>query len=204
MSIVNYNGGSVLAMAGKDCVGIACDKQFTIQYTTVDTNYTKIYEMGPKIFVGIPGLATDAITLSQRLKFRQNMFELRENRKMNPNILASLISNMLYEKRFGPYFVEPIIAALDKTNKPILYSYDSIGSYYQHNEFVSAGSATVQILGACESLWEPNLEPDDLFETLSQCILTGCERDAKSGHGAYVYIIEKDKVTISDLKTRMD
>ena len=112
MSISHYNGGSVVAMVGKDCVGIACDKRMGARYCTIDTNFNKIYEMGPQLFVGIPGLATDAITLSQLLKFRMNMFELRENRPITPEIFSSIVSNILYEKRFGPYFVEPIVAGL--------------------------------------------------------------------------------------------
>lgn len=112
MSIMQYNGGTVIGMVGKDCVGIACDKRIGAQYCTIDTNSNKIYEMGPRLYVGMAGLATDRITVSQRLNFRKNMFELRENRKLSPKIFASMVSNMLYEKRFGPYFVEPIVAGL--------------------------------------------------------------------------------------------
>ena len=112
MSIMHYNGGTVIAMSGKNCVGIACDKRVGAQHCTIDMNFNKIYELGPGLYVGMAGLATDSITVSQRLKFRKNMFELRENRKPTPQIVASMISNMLYEKRFGPYFVEPILAGL--------------------------------------------------------------------------------------------
>jgi 20S proteasome alpha/beta subunit len=31
-----------------------------------------------------------------------------------------------------------------------------------------------------ESLWEPNLEPEDLFETISQTLLNAADRDAYS------------------------
>lgn len=42
-----------------------------------------------------------------------------------------------------------------------------------------------------ESLWEPNLAPEDLFETISQTLLNAVDRDAYSGWGAVVWIIEK-------------
>lgn len=47
-------------------------------------------------------------------------------------------------------------------------------------------------------------EPEDLFETISQALLNAVDRDALSGWGAYVYIIEKDKVTKRKLKGRQD
>ncbi|KAJ8939312.1 hypothetical protein NQ314_011170 [Rhamnusium bicolor] len=66
------------------------------------------------------------------------------------------------------------------------------------------GTASAQLYGMCEALWEPNLGPEDLFETTSQALINAFDRDAISGWGATVYIIEKDKVTIKNLKTRMD
>jgi len=46
--------------------------------------------------------------------------------------------------------------------------------------------------------------PDELFETISQALLSAVDRDALSGWGAHVYIIEKDKVTKRLLKGRQD
>jgi len=42
-----------------------------------------------------------------------------------------------------------------------------------------------------ESLWEPDLPAEDLFETISQTLLNAVDRDAYSGWGAVVWIIEK-------------
>lgn len=57
-------------MKGKDCVAIATDKRYGIQAQTVSTNFPKVYQMGPTLYVGLPGLATDTQTVFQRLKFR--------------------------------------------------------------------------------------------------------------------------------------
>ena len=51
------------------------------------------------------------------------------------------------------------------------------------------GSCSTQLYGMCESLWEPNLEPDDLFETISQALINAFDRDAISGWGAVVHIM---------------
>lgn len=60
---MSYNGGSVVAMTGKNCVAIACDKRFGIQYSTVGMDFQKIFEMGPNLYLGLAGLATDVQTV---------------------------------------------------------------------------------------------------------------------------------------------
>ena len=49
-----------------------------------------------------------------------------------------------------------------------------------------------------ESLWEPELGPEDLFETISQTLLNAVDRDAYSGWGAVVWLIEKVRPTLED------
>lgn len=205
MSIMEYNGGCVLAMRGKDCVAIASDLRFGVQGMTIATNYEKVFEIGPQLYVGLPGLATDTETVLQRLKLRVNLYELKEGRKMQPAVLTAMIANMLYERRFGPYFVEPIIAGWDtKKQQPFLANMDLIGCITVTDEFALAGTCGEQMYGMSEALWQPDLEPEELFESISQAMMNAFDRDAVSGMGAIVHIIEKDKVTTRRIKTRMD
>lgn len=44
-SILQYNGGAVIAMAGKNCVGICSDTRLGIQAQTVATNFQKVSGM---------------------------------------------------------------------------------------------------------------------------------------------------------------
>lgn len=205
MSIMAYNGAAIIAMRGKNCVAIAADKRFGVQAQTVGMNFEKVFEMGPNLFIGLAGLATDVQTVYQRLKFRLNLYELRENRSIKPKTFMSMVSNLLYERRFGPYFIEPVIAGLDpKTGEPFICSLDLIGCPMITEDFVVSGTCTEQMYGMAESLWEPDMEPDALFECISQALLNAVDRDAVSGWGGVVHVIEKDKITTRSLKGRMD
>jgi len=204
MSIMDYNGGVVIAMTGKNCVAIATDKRLGVRAQTLGMNFQKVFQMGPKLFIGLPGLATDTATVAQKLKFQLNMYELREGRKMSPKTFCSVVSNLLYERRFGPFFVGPVIAGLDSSNKPYICDMDLIGNPNHTLDFVVNGTCAEQAQGMCETLWEPDLEPDDLFEKISQALVNGFDRDAISGWGGIVHIIEPTKITTKELKTRMD
>ena len=141
MSILEYNGAAIIAMAGKDCVAIAADTRLGVQAQTVACDFRKVFKMNDRLFVGLGGLATDVQTVDQLLKFRQNLYELREERQMSPKVFSNVLSNILYEKRFGPYFIEPIVAGLDENNKPFLSGMDLIGAPVYTDDFVVTGTA---------------------------------------------------------------
>merc|ERR1712173_13123 len=88
------------------------------------------------------------------------------------------------------------------TFKPYICNMDSIGCITEPVDYVAGGKCKVQLLGMCETLWEPKMKPDQLFECISQAVMNAMDRDAISGSGAVVHIIEKDKVTTRTLKTR--
>jgi 20S proteasome subunit beta 3 len=139
---MTYNGAAIIAMAGKDCVGIAADRRLGVQLTTIATDFPKIFQMQPKLFVGLAGLGTDVQTLKNLLEFRMNLYKLKEEREMSPKVLSHMLGKILYSKRFGPYFVEPIVAGLDENNKPFLSTMDLIGATSEEKDFVVSGTCT--------------------------------------------------------------
>jgi 20S proteasome subunit beta 3 len=84
------------------------------------------------------------------------------------------------------------------------------------SSFIVAGTATEQLYGMLEALYEPNLGPDELFETMSQAFLNAVDRDAISGWGVVTYVMyslyslsiltlsTKDQIIKRYLKGRMD
>ncbi|KAF3140579.1 proteasome core particle subunit beta 3 [Orbilia oligospora] len=198
------DGGACLAMAGKDCVAIACDLRLGQQALTLSNNFPKIFNYGD-VFLGLTGLATDVQTMHSLFRYKVNLYRLREEREIEPETMANLVSSSLYERRFGPYFVSPVVAGINqRTGKPFICGFDSIGCIDFAKDFIVSGTASDQLFGVAEGLWEPDLEPEDLFETVSQTLLNSLDRDALAGWGAHVYIITKDKVTKRLLRTRQD
>eukprot|EP01126_Amoeba_proteus_P045499 TRINITY_DN5099_c0_g1_i1.p1 TRINITY_DN5099_c0_g1~~TRINITY_DN5099_c0_g1_i1.p1 ORF type:complete len:205 (+),score=34.36 TRINITY_DN5099_c0_g1_i1:95-709(+) len=204
MSILEHNGSSVIAMTGKNCVAIASDLRFGISAQTLAFDFTKVFQLTPRTFVGLPGLLTDCQTMHERLKYRVNMYRLREEREMTPKVLTKMVSSLLYQRRFGPYFVEPIIAGLDENDEPYITGMDLIGALSTAQDFTMAGTAAETMVGMAETLWRPDLTPEDLFEVISQTLMSSCDRDAISGWGAVVHVITPEKVITRHLKTRQD
>lgn len=60
---MKLNGGTIVAMAGQNCVAIASDKRLGMQFSTISQNFQKVFKMQDNILMGISGFATDVITL---------------------------------------------------------------------------------------------------------------------------------------------
>jgi len=205
MSITEYNGGACLAMTGKNCVAIASDMRFGVQQQTFSTNCSKVYRVSDKCFLGLAGLATDVRTLQEKLAFRVKLYNLREEREISPRVFGNMVSSTLYEKRFGPFFAEPVVAGLEgPENKPYITAMDLIGAPVFTDDFVMTGTCTPAMYGMCETLYRSDMNPDELFETISQCLLASLDRDAISGWGAVVHILTPESVVTKKLDGRQD
>jgi 20S proteasome subunit beta 3 len=77
---MDHNGGSVIAMVGKECVAIASDLRLGNQALGISSNFQRVRSFQPcyyrrmlinfqifpvtdRIYLGLPGLATDVTTL---------------------------------------------------------------------------------------------------------------------------------------------
>ncbi|KAM7261010.1 hypothetical protein ACFE04_026485 [Oxalis oulophora] len=87
--------------------------------------------------------------------------------------------------RFGPYFCQPVIVGLSDDDKPFICTTDSIGAKELAKDFVVAGTALESLYGACEAMFKEDMEPEELFETVSQALLSSVDRDCLSGWGGH-------------------
>jgi 20S proteasome alpha/beta subunit len=136
---------------------LCSDLRLGIQAQTVAKDFEKVFEVSDKVFVGLAGLASDVISLNQLLTFKTNMYRFREHREMKPETFSALLSTMLYEKRFGPWFCEPIVAGLTEDDKPFLSGMDLIGAPVFTDDFVVSGTCTANLHGMCESMYRPDM-----------------------------------------------
>lgn len=59
----SHNGGALVAMGGRNCVGMAADRRLGVQFQTLSCQFQKVFKMQNNILLGLTGLATDIQTL---------------------------------------------------------------------------------------------------------------------------------------------
>ncbi|CAM9420505.1 unnamed protein product [Pylaiella littoralis] len=202
---LELNGGSCLAMAGKDCVALAVDRRFGLEGQLVSTEAKRVLKINGQLLCGFTGLWTDALTVMQDLSSEVALKSLEEgDRPISPAALAGLLSTLLYSRRGSPFFVEPIVAGLDSRGKPYICGQDILGAPVEVDDFVVAGTSAQSLYGTCEAFFRVGMEREELFRAASRCLLSALERDCLSGYGAVVHLITEDGIESRELTTRMD
>jgi 20S proteasome subunit beta 3 len=207
----SLNGGSCLAMAGKDSVVIAIDPRFGVgpQMVTVTPRPVLLLQHNSNALVALTGMEGDIQTLRQELQLQVQSFQRRglfvssnsPLRPLSPRAISSLLRHILYQRRSSPFYVEPVIAGWETRTKddkekpkisPYLCVQDVIGAMSRSDSFVCAGVASSNLYGTAEALWRPNLEDDELVEICGKAFLSALERDCLSGYGATLYLLKQD------------
>ena len=120
-------------MCGDECVAIASDNRLGInQQQTTAVDFPKIFEIHPKLFIGMSGLATDMHTLRATFEFKHKLYELRENRAMEPKTFASVTE---YLDVFEPLVLEECAAQIarggdEEETRPAGHDASTIGAVF--------------------------------------------------------------------------
>jgi hypothetical protein len=61
---------------------------------------------------------TNAPCSHDQFRLRVNMYTIKKEREITPVTFTHLVSSTLYKLRFGPYFIEPVVAGLEPIPMP--------------------------------------------------------------------------------------
>eukprot|EP00002_Diphylleia_rotans_P029339 TRINITY_DN596_c0_g4_i3.p1 TRINITY_DN596_c0_g4~~TRINITY_DN596_c0_g4_i3.p1 ORF type:complete len:194 (-),score=35.83 TRINITY_DN596_c0_g4_i3:757-1338(-) len=122
------NGGTCLAVSGKDYCIVAGDSRLSKGYSILSRNVPKLFQLTDKVVLATSGMLADAITLRKVLQHRIEMYKHQHGKAPNVYALNRLLSNLLYYKRFFPYYTFNLLAGVDEEGKGVVFNYDAIGS----------------------------------------------------------------------------
>lgn len=133
---LTMNGGSVLAMAGQNCVVLAVDKRFGSGRSLINVRHRPIIQIPPSSIVAFTGMEGDVQSLHIELNaqiidkyYRGLGFGERRTKTSGGKEGTSIVSNdltstvsvtavamitshILYRRKRAPYYVEPVIVGL--------------------------------------------------------------------------------------------
>jgi len=213
----DYNGGTVLAIAGPDYAIVAGDTRMSTGFNIKSRNVSKIFEVAPGTMLATGGFRGDITTLQKLLRAKVTQYAHRHRESMKPHSVAQMLANTLYGRRFFPYYTWNVLAGLDEHGVGVVYSYDPVGNYER---------VRVSVTGSGESLIQPLLDnqlerqhqalapkPPVLSTdlTLEQCkslvkdaFVSAGERDIRTGDAVEICVITKEGTTMETMALNID
>jgi len=225
------NGGSTLAISGKDFTIVAGDTRSTSGYN-INTRYApKVFKIGgtnssqddATLILSVVGFAADGEALKERLDTIIKMYRYQHGKPMSVKACAQRLSTILYGKRFFPYYVTAILGGLDENGQGAVYSYDPVGSY-EREQCRAAGAAASLIMpfldnqvnfrnqyipgsGEGHALVEREKLPlpmNEVVDLVKDAFDSAVERHIEVGDGLQMLIITKNGIEEKYLPLKKD
>ena len=185
-------GTTTCALTCKDGVVLAADTRASAGFFIADRHVMKIQKVDRHVGMTIAGGVADAQNLVDIMRYNSNIYRLTNKEPIPIKSAARLCSNVLFNQRYYPFFVQIILAGVDKTKEEgQIYNIDLFGSMTSE-KFISTGSGSPVAYGYLETEFKENLTVNDAYKIAIQAIAAAIRRNAGTGDGINVVIIDKD------------
>jgi proteasome beta subunit len=104
---------------------------------------------------------------------------------------ARLCSNVLFNQRYFPYYVQIIMAGWTRKEAGQIYNIDLFGSMTTE-KFISTGSGSPVAYGYLESEYKDDMTVNDAYKVAMQAIAAAIRRNAGTGDNINVVIIDEN------------
>src|SRR5690349_12500702 len=120
-------GTTTCALTCKDGVVLAADTRASAGFFIADRHVMKIQKVDNHLGMTIAGGVADAQNLVDIMRYNANIYRISNKKPLPVGSAARLCSNVLFNQRYYPYFVQIIVAGYDKEGGQI-YNIDLFGS----------------------------------------------------------------------------
>jgi proteasome beta subunit len=193
-------GTTTCGLACKNGVVLTGDTRASAGFFIADRHAMKIHRVDRHLGMTIAGGVADAQNLVDIMRYNANIFRLTNKEPIPVKSAARLCSNVLFNQRYFPYYVQIILAGVDNNNSNIenktrgagqIYNIDLFGSITTE-KFISTGSGSPVAYGYLESEFKEDLSVNDAYRIAIHVIAAAIRRNAGTGDNINAVVIDKD------------
>ncbi|MCC7570135.1 archaeal proteasome endopeptidase complex subunit beta [Candidatus Micrarchaeota archaeon] len=182
-------GTTTLGLVCQEGVVLASDKRATMGYLISSKTALKVARLDDHIGMTIAGGVGDAQKLIRWMTGELEIHRMQENKPMKISAAATLLSNVLSNYKFYPFFVQLVLGGYD--SKPRLFNLDMAGGITE-DKYTATGSGSTFVYGILESEFDENMSMKDCLHLAAKCIVAASKRDIASGNGITIATITKN------------
>ncbi len=198
-------GTTTVGIVTKEGVVLATEHRASMETFIAHKVAQKLYKLDENIGMTTAGLVGDLQVLVRYMRAEINLYRLRRNMLMPVGAAATLLSNILNESKFMPYYVGLIIGGYDNRGYHV-FSIDAAGGAIE-DKYASVGSGSLFVYGVLEDRWHDDVSLEEGIELAIRGVNSAMRRDAASGDGISVATITKEKgfveLTKDEVEKRM-
>jgi proteasome beta subunit len=184
-------GTTTCALTCNDGVVLAADTRASAGLFIADRHVMKIQKVDRHLGMTMAGGVADAQNVVDIMRYNANIYRLSNKELMPVKSAARLCSNVLFNQRYFPYYVQILVAGYDDKEGGQIYNIDLFGSMTSE-KFISTGSGSPVAYGYLESGFKEGLGVNDAYKVAIRAIAAAIRRNAGTGDGINVVIIDKD------------
>jgi proteasome beta subunit len=185
-------GTTTCAITCNDGVVLAADTRASAGLFIADRHVMKIQKVDDHLGMTIAGGVADAQNLVDTMRYNSNIYRLSRREPIPVGSAARLCSNILFNQRYFPYYVQIIMAGFDHREKEgKIYNIDLFGSITTE-KFISTGSGSPVAYGYLESEYKDGTSVNDAYKIAIQSIAAAIRRNAGTGDSINAVIIDKN------------
>jgi proteasome beta subunit len=184
-------GTTTCALTCTDGVVLAADTRASAGFFIADRHVMKIQKVDRHLGMTIAGGVADAQNLVDVMRYNANIYRISNREIMPVNSAARLCSNVLFNQRYFPYYVQIILAGYDNKSGGQIYNIDLFGSMTSE-KYISTGSGSPVAYGYLESEYKEGSSVNEAYKVAIQAVAAAIRRNAGTGDNINAVIIDKD------------
>jgi proteasome beta subunit len=184
-------GTTTCALTCNDGVVLAADTRASAGFFIADRHVMKIQKVDRHLGMTIAGGVADAQNLVDIMRYNSNIYRITNKEIIPIKSAARLCSNVLFNQRYFPYYVQIIVAGYDNKEGGQIYNIDLFGSMTSE-KFISTGSGSPVAYGYLESEFKEGSSVNEAYKVAIQAIAAAIRRNAGTGDSINAVVIDKD------------
>jgi len=201
---VTKTGTTILGMVCKDGVVIATEHRATMGTLIAHKATKKLYQIDDHLAMATAGLVGDLQVLSRYLSAEMKLYKLKRDVEMPVQSAATLMANILNQRKFYPYYVQLILGGWDSAGGHV-YSLDAAGGSIP-DKYTAGGSGSPYVFGVLEDSFKDDMTSNEGIDLALRAITAAMGRDSASGNGADVAVINEKEfkfIAEDEIKKRL-
>ncbi len=186
----NKKGTTTLGLVCQSGVVVAAEHRATMGTMIAHKVAKKLFKIDDHLALTTAGLVGDAQVLSRYLTAESRLYTLQRDEKMPVKSAATLMANILNQRKFYPYYVQLIIAGIDSSG-PSVYSLDAAGGAIA-DAYTSSGSGSPYVFGVLEDHYKNSMTTQDGVILAIRALSAAMKRDSASGDGIDIAVISSE------------